>query len=132
MANPSGASAPNGRTRSSELVWTRSEKKIARKAFDAALKRELDEVVQEAKQRAGRIKEPSDLWDLEGYLTRRRKEINSKYDSRGSRLTHVLGKLLYEGRLDEEQLRGLSQEKLDAIRSYKDFLSEMDTTEPGT
>jgi Photoprotection regulator fluorescence recovery protein len=132
MTNPSRASAPNGGTRPSELLWTRSEKKIARKAFDAALKRELEEVIQEAKQRAGQIKEPSDLWDLENYLTRRRKEINSKYDSRGSRMTHVLGKLLYEGRLGEEQLRSLSREKLDAIRSYKEFLSELETTEPGT
>jgi hypothetical protein len=70
MTNPSGASAPNGRTRPSELVWTRSEKKIARKAFDAALKRELEEVVQEAKEKAGRIEQPSELWDLEDYLTR--------------------------------------------------------------
>ena len=132
MTNPSGASAPNGRTRSSELVWTRSEKKIARKAFDAALKRELEEIVQEAKQRAGQIREPSELWDLEAYLTRRRKEINSKYDSRGSRLIHVLGKLLHEGRLEEEQLRGLTQSRLDAIRSYKEFLAEVEATEPGT
>ena len=36
-----------------------------------------------------------ELWDLEDHLTRRLKEINYKYDSRGSRLTHVLGKLLY-------------------------------------
>ncbi len=66
--------------------------------------------------------QPSELWDLEEHLTRRRKEITYKYDSRGSRLTHVLGKLLYEGRLEEEQLRGLSQHQLNAIRSYKDFL----------
>jgi hypothetical protein len=51
----------------------------------------------------------SELWDLEEHLTRRRKEINYKYDSRGSRLSHVLGKLLYEGRLEEEQLRGLTE-----------------------
>jgi hypothetical protein len=56
--------------------------------------------------------QPSGLWDLEDHLTRRRKEINYKYDSRGSRLTHVLGKLLYGGRLDEERLRGLGQERL--------------------
>jgi hypothetical protein len=132
MTNPSRAPAPNGRIRPSELVWTRSEKKIARKAFDAALKRELEEVIQQAKQRAGQIKEPSELWDLEHYLTQRRKEINDKYDSRGSRLTHVLGKLLYEGKLKEEQLRGLSQEKLDAIRSYQEFLAEVEAMEPGT
>lgn len=131
MTNLSGASAPNGRTRPSELVWTRSEKKIARKAFDAALKRELEGVVEEAKQMAARIEQPSELWDLENYLTRRRKEINTKYDSRGSRLTHVLGRLLYEGRLEEEQLHGLGQH-LNAILSYRDFLAEEDTMEPGT
>ena len=68
----------------------------------------------------------------EEHLTGRRKGINYKYDSRGSRLTHVLGTLLYEGRLEEEQLRGLSQHQLNAIRWYKNFLSEADATEPGT
>jgi len=38
--------------------------------------------------------QPSELWDLEDHLTRRRKEINYKYDSRGSRLTHVSPDLL--------------------------------------
>ena len=132
MSNPSRASAPNGQTRPSDLVWTRSEKKIARKAFDAALKQELDEVIQEAKQRASRIKEPADLWDLEDYLTQRRKEINSKYDFRGSRLTHVLGKLLYEGRVQEEQLRGIDEDKLKAVRSYAEFLDGMDKTKSGS
>ena len=116
----------------SELIWTRSEKRIARKAFDAALKRELDAVMQEAKQVAGHIREPSELWDLEHHLTQRRKEINYKYDFRGSRLAHVLGRLLYEGRLGEEQLLGLGEDKLKAIRSYAEFLAKMDTTESGT
>jgi hypothetical protein len=34
-----------------ELTWSRSEKAVARTAFDAALKRELREVMQQAKQR---------------------------------------------------------------------------------
>jgi len=132
MTDPSGALPSNGLARPPGLLWTRLEKRIARKAFDAALKRELDEVIQEAKQMASQIKQPLALWDLEDYLTRRRKEINQKYDSRGSRLTQVLGKLLYEGRLEEDHLRGLSQEKLVAIVSYKNFLAEGDTNQPGT
>jgi hypothetical protein len=32
-----------------EPIWSRSEEAIARKAFDAALKRELHEIMQEAK-----------------------------------------------------------------------------------
>jgi hypothetical protein len=94
-----------------EPIWSRSEKAIARKAFDAALERELQEVMQETKQMASQIKEPSDLWDLERYLTERRKDIDRKYDTRGSRLKDVLGRLLFENRLGEEDLRGLREEK---------------------
>jgi len=65
-----------------EPMWSRSEKTIARKAFDAALKRELHDVMQETKQMANQINEPADLWDLEHYLTQRRKEIDRKYDYR--------------------------------------------------
>jgi hypothetical protein len=74
-----------------EPIWSRSEKVIARTAFDAALGRELHEVIQEAKKRASQIQQSSDLWDLEHYLTQRRKEIDRKYEFRSSRLTHVLG-----------------------------------------
>ena len=91
-----------------EPIWSRSEKAIARKAFDAALGQELHEVIQEAKKMASRIQQPSDLWDLEYYLTQRRKEIDRKYDFRGSRLTDMLGRLLYENRLGEEDLRGFA------------------------
>ena len=45
------------------------EKTIARTAFDAALGRELHDVIQEVKRTASEIEESSDLWDLEHYLT---------------------------------------------------------------
>jgi hypothetical protein len=61
---------------------------------------------------------------LEHYLTQRRKEIDSKYDYRYSRLTHVFGKLLHEGRLREEDLRGLREDKLNLIRSVAQFLAK--------
>jgi hypothetical protein len=107
-----------------EPIWSRSEKLIARTAFDAALGRELHEVIQEAKKMASQIKQSSDLWDLEHYLTERRKEINRKYDYRYSQLTHVFGKLLYEKRLREEELRGLREDKLNSIRSVAQFLAK--------
>ena len=126
MTNLSSPAIQNGHANQRDLTWSRSEKVIARKAFDAALERELHEVIQEAKQRASRIRQSSDLWDLEHYLTRRRKEIDRKYDYRSSKLTHVFGKLLLEGRLGEEELRGLREDKLKSIRSYAKFLAEMD------
>ena len=108
-------------------IWSRAEKAIARKAFDAALGQELHEVIREAKRMANQIQKSSDLWDLEHYLTQRRKEIDRKYDFRGSRLIDVLGRLLYENRLGEEDLGGLREDKLKSIRSIAKFLAA-DTT----
>ena len=107
-----------------EPIWSRSEKTVARAAFDAALKRELQEIMQEAKQMANQINEPADLWDLEHYLTQRRKEIDRKYEYKYSQLTHVFGRLLYENRLPEEELQGLRDYKLKPIRSFAKFLAE--------
>ena len=107
-----------------EPIWSSSEKAVARKAFDAALKRELHEVMQETKQMATQINEPADLWDLEHYLTQHRKEIDRKYDYRYSQLTHVFGRLLHEKRLGEEELGGLREDKLKSILSFAKFLAE--------
>ena len=120
----SGPATTNRYPYLNEPNWSRSEKAIARKAFDAALKRELQDVMQEVKQTANQIKEPADLWDLERYLTERRKEIDRKYDYRYSQLRHVFGRLLYEGRVSEEELRGLRDDKLTSIRSLAKFLAE--------
>jgi hypothetical protein len=107
-----------------EPVWSKSEKAIARKAFDAALGRELHEVIQETKRMANGIQTSSDLWDLERYLTERRKQIDRKYDYRYSQFTLVFGRLLYENRLSEEDLRGLREDKMKSIRSLAKFLGE--------
>jgi hypothetical protein len=107
-----------------EPTWSKSEKAIARIAFDAALMRELQDVMRKTKQMANQIKEPADVWELEHYLTERRKEIDRKYDYRYSQLTHVFGRLLYEGRVSEEELSGLREDKLKPIRSLAEFLAK--------
>jgi hypothetical protein len=122
MSSPSAT--PNTYPYQNEPTWSKSEKAIARTAFDAALKRELKDVMHKAKQMANQIKEPADVWELEHYLTERREEINRKYDYRYSQLRHVFGRLLYEGRVSEEELRGLQEDKLKSIRSVAKFLAE--------
>jgi len=122
MSSPSAT--PNRYPYQNEPTWSKSEKAIARTAFDAALKRELQEIMQEAKQMANQVNEPADLWDLEYYLTERRKEIDRKYDYRYSQLTQVFGRLLCEKRLGEEELGGLREDKLKPIRSFAKFLAE--------
>lgn len=115
---------PNAYPYKNEPTWSRSENAIARTAFDAALGRELHEVVQETKRRASQIRQSSDLWDLEHYLTECRKQIDRKYDYRYSRLTDVFGRLLYEGRVSEDELSGLRGDKLESIRSFAEFLAK--------
>ncbi len=119
----SASATPNTYPYRNEPNWSKAEKTIARTIFDAALKRELQEVIQEAKRMANQIEEPADLWDLEHYLTERRKEINRKYDYRYSQLTHVFGRLLYEGRVTEQELHGLRTDKLKSIHSLAEFLA---------
>jgi hypothetical protein len=99
-----------------ELKWSHAEKTVARRAFDLALGKELESLLQEAKGRAARIEEPSELWDLESWLTERRREIDRRYDYRYSILPLVFAQLLRDGRLTEDDLHGLRQEKLDLIR----------------
>ena len=122
MNSPSAT--PNTYPYPNEPTWSKSEKAIARTAFDAALKRELQDVMRKTKQMANQIKEPADVWELEHCLTERRKEIDRKYDYRYSQLTQVFGRLLYEKRLGEEELAGLGEDKLKSIRSCAKFLAE--------
>ena len=124
MSSPSQTPIHYGYASASDVTWSKSEKAIARKVFDAALKREIHELMREARQITAQIKQPSDLWDLQEYLTQRRKEIDRKYDYRYSHLTQVFGRLLYETRVSEEELRGFSEDKLKTIRSSAKFLAE--------
>jgi Asp-tRNA(Asn)/Glu-tRNA(Gln) amidotransferase B subunit len=108
------------------LKWSHTEKQIARKAFELALDREFRSVIRRAKDMAGQIEQPTDLWDLEHYLTESRKRIDRTYDYRYSVLTDVFGRLVREGRLSEDKLQGLGEDKLQSIRSYARLLAKLD------
>jgi Photoprotection regulator fluorescence recovery protein len=112
----SSCSAAGYSTTGRDLKWSREEKAIARKAFDLALARELDAVIREAKERATRLEAPSELWEMERWLTQRRQEIDSKYDFRYSVLPLVFANLLRDGRISDHELRGLGQDKLELTR----------------
>jgi hypothetical protein len=69
-----------------------------------------------------RDQRPSGLRELEKYLTERRKDINRRYEFPESKLSLVFGTLLHEGRITEERLRGLGEDKLKRVRSHADVL----------
>jgi Photoprotection regulator fluorescence recovery protein len=104
-----------------DLRWSPAEKAIARKVFESAVQQELEAVVRETKAMAAKIQQVGDVWDLEYYLTKRRQEIDRQYDYRYSVLPEVFGNLIRKGRIREEDLHGLSDDKLDYILAYSKF-----------
>jgi hypothetical protein len=97
--------------------WSETEKKLARRVFEAALVEELADVMADFKAKAAAAAEPNDMWSIQEYLYRKRREIDEKYDYRYSQLLFVFAKLLREGRIEESQLAGLAEDKLLVIRS---------------
>ncbi len=105
----------------SDLEWTPSEKKIARRAYETALDAALARILTEFKAKAAQVATPSEMWDLEEYLRRQRKHIDTIFDYRYSQLIFGFAVLIREGYLDEGSLAGLSEEKLEAIRRVLRF-----------
>lgn len=98
--------------------WSDKEKKIARRAFDAAVGRERTALLAEFRQKAAEANDFDDLWDIREYLTERQRALEYKYDYRYSQLIFVFGILLREERVTQAELAGLAEDKLVAIRSF--------------
>jgi len=107
-----------------DLKWSGSEKKVARRAFEAALDSALAGIMAEFKGKAAAAATPSEMWAIEDYLRQRRREVDEMFDYRYSQLAYVFAHLICKGHLDEAQLAGLSAEKLDIIRHLASFMKE--------
>jgi hypothetical protein len=96
--------------------WTSAEKKVARRAFDAALERHLSAIIAEAKRMMANAADPSDLWQVEAYLTESRKTVDRIYQFRYSDLLRVFSILMRDEWLKEADLVGLQPEKIADIK----------------
>lgn len=96
--------------------WSKSEKTIARRAFEQAYERECSALTNEVRRLANGIADPDDIWKLHDFLTRQRKTIDEKYDFCYSVLLFVFARLIGEGWLKEAELVGLGEDKLNKIR----------------
>jgi len=56
------------------------------------------------------------MWAVETYLSKAGRDINAKYDYRYSVLEFVFARLLREGRIEDSELHGLSDDRLERIR----------------
>jgi photoprotection regulator FRP-like protein len=99
-----------------DLKWSASEKKIARSAYEHALESMLAKLMIEFKAKAAAVTTQSDMWAIEDYLRRQRREFDEIFDYRYSRLPWVFARLIRERHLGEASLNGLSEEKLEIIR----------------
>jgi Photoprotection regulator fluorescence recovery protein len=104
-----------------DMKWSGAEKRIARTVFDAALQRELAQIVSEFKTRAAAITEPQALWSLLDRTDRLRADIDRKYDFRYSQLPVVFGRLLREGRIAPDDLQGLGDDKIAVMRKIAEL-----------
>jgi len=101
-----------------ELKWSPMEKRLARQVFEQALDAELKETLAEFKARAAAASTPGEMWPVGRFLADKQDEIDEKYDYRYSRLILVFARLLREGRIREEQLHGLSEDKVEIIKGF--------------
>ena len=101
-----------------ELKWSSTERVVARRCYERILQQELDAAIQSTKERAAKISQASELWELERHLTRLGKEIDRKYQYKYSTLVLFFADCVREGRLDLDDLRGLADDKLSYIRQH--------------
>jgi Photoprotection regulator fluorescence recovery protein len=100
---------------SSDVEWSKTEKQVARAAFDLAYQRETNALIQDVRQQTGAIVELDEVWQLHDSLSARRHEIDGKYDYRYSVLIFVFARLVKEGWLHLHELEGLEVDKLTKV-----------------
>jgi hypothetical protein len=114
-----------------EMEWSKPEKKIACRSFDAAYERECMAIAHNVREMADKINEPSDVWKIHDYLTEKRKETDQKYDYRYTGLLSIFARLMCEGWIREEDLEGLSGDKLQEIHRMRNLKPQFKTGEAG-
>lgn len=106
-----------------ELKWSKTEKVVAKQAFETAYQREYEALASKLKGMIAAVREPGDIWCIHDFLSKQRKTIGQKYDYRYSQLIFVFALLLKEGWLKETDLKGLREDKLEKIKSFSNWHS---------
>ena len=95
--------------------WSETEKTIAKKALQTAYNRETSALIANIRDRAGSIAELEDLWYLHDLLSTKRHEIDGKYAYNFPTLVFDFARLVKEGWLHLDELKGLKPEVLSKI-----------------
>lgn len=106
-----------------DMTWSKTEKEVAREAFDKAYQAECAELLAKVRQMVAAAQGPEDLWAISDFLDSERRQVAQKYDYRYSQLIIVFGWLVREGRLALDDLAGLREDKLAKIDGIAHFNS---------
>jgi len=104
-----------------EINWSKSEKVVARRAFDTAYKRECDAIIAKLKKMIAGATEPEHIWGIYDYLTEQQETTDKKYDYRYSVLIFVFARLFQEAWLKLTDLEGLGEDKIEEIMKLASF-----------
>lgn len=99
----------------SETEWSNIEKTVAKAAFETAYEREIAALIEEVRAQASAIAELDDMWRLHDFLSARRHDIDGKYDYSYSALIFIFARLVKEGWLQLDELKGLQTDKLSKV-----------------
>ena len=94
--------------------WTKTEKQIAKKAFNLAKSRAYQELIDIINSKV--VKSQNQIWELRDMLNKKAKEFDDKFDYRYSQLPILFMRYIKEGLLKIEELEGLSEDKIYIIR----------------
>jgi hypothetical protein len=98
-----------------DLKWSPDEKKVAHRAFDAALVRERMAIRRHVEALLRDTDDGTVIWAIRDYLNEVARDIDYKFDFRYSVLINVFGRLVAEGALAMDELVGLGEDKLAMI-----------------
>lgn len=99
-----------------EIVWTKAEKKTARKVFERAFEKQCTAITKEVKKMIVNASTSSDIWRVHDYLSEHRRTVDKIFDYRYSVLLNVFARLLRDGWLTETDLAGLQPDKIEKIK----------------
>jgi hypothetical protein len=91
----------------SSVQWSETEEQIAQQALQNAYQRETSTLITFIRDRSSSLTELDDLWHLHDLLSTKRHEIDGKYVYNASTLVFDFARLVKEGWLNLEELKGL-------------------------
>jgi hypothetical protein len=94
-----------------------TEKRTARRAFDKAFQRQCAFILAKVKRMIASASASSDIWRVHDHLSQQRRTVDKIYDYRYSVLLDVFARLLRDGWLNELDLTGLDDDKIEKIKS---------------